>query len=353
MGKYGVLIVDDSAFMRRAISLLFEEDSDFFVVGIARNGQEAIEKVERFKPDIVTMDVEMPEMDGITALQKIMKDHPVPVVMLSVQTDKGTEATIKALELGAVDFFLKDHLINDANDKVIVKDFLERVKAAARAKIIKPEIPGTPAPAEFEKKEPVRQKSITDLIIIGCSTGGPSALQSILPRFPANLPIPVLVVQHMPPGFTRPLADRFNNLCTLHVKEAEHGEELRAGIIYIAPAGFQTLLERQADGKIRLDIRSDIAKEALYKPSIDITLHSAAPVYSDRLLTAILTGMGVDGTKGCTEVKKKKGRVITESEESCVVYGMPRSVYEAGLSDRQVPLSQIYQNLMNFAFVPS
>ncbi|WP_046214149.1 protein-glutamate methylesterase/protein-glutamine glutaminase [Paenibacillus wulumuqiensis] len=351
MGKYGVLIVDDSAFMRRAIGLLFEEDSDFFVVGIARNGQEAIEKVERFKPDIVTMDVEMPEMDGITALQKIMKDHPVPVVMLSVQTDKGTEATLKALELGAVDFFLKDHLINDASNKAIVKDFLERVKAAARVKIVQSAT--AKPPVEPEKKEAAFPKPAADLIIIGCSTGGPSALQSILPRFPGNLPIPVLVVQHMPPGFTRPLAERFNNLCALHVKEAENEEILRSGSIYIAPAGFQTLLQRQTDGKVQLSIRTDIAKDALYKPSIDITLHSAAPLYAGRLLTAILTGMGVDGTKGCVEVKQRKGKVITESEESCVVYGMPRSVYEAGLSDRQAPLPQIYQNLMSFAFEPS
>ncbi|GGO01614.1 protein-glutamate methylesterase/protein-glutamine glutaminase [Saccharibacillus kuerlensis] len=349
MGKYGVLIVDDSAFMRRAITLLFEADPDFFIAGIARNGREAIDKIQRLKPDLVTMDVEMPEMDGITALANIMEHHPVPVVMLSVQTDDGTEATIRALQLGAVDFFLKDRLVHEPDRSAVVLDFLERVKSAAGAKISRP---GSAMPVVSEpKKKPEAVRARTaDLLVIGCSTGGPSALQSILPRFPKDFPIPVIVVQHMPPGFTKPLADRFNNLCELDISEAQDGDILKAGTAYVAPAGFQTILERKADGSIQLRIRSDLAPNALYKPSIDVLLTSAAPLFGDRLITAILTGMGVDGTAGCRDVKNLKGRVIAEAEESCVVYGMPKSVFEAGLTDRQVTLSQIYANLVDLAF---
>ncbi|NGZ74745.1 protein-glutamate methylesterase/protein-glutamine glutaminase [Saccharibacillus alkalitolerans] len=350
MGKYGVLIVDDSAFMRRAISLLFESDSDFFIAGIARNGLEALEKIQRLKPDLVTMDVEMPEMDGITALAQIMERHPVPVVMLSVQTDEGTEATIRALQLGAVDFFLKDRLVHEPDRSEVVLDFLERVKAAAGAKVPRPGTGEEAAASKEEKKPETDRPRTADLLVIGCSTGGPSALQSILPRFPENFPIPVVVVQHMPPGFTKPLADRFDNLCALNVREAEDGDVLTPGTAYVARAGFQTILERKSDGSTQLRIRSDLAPNALYKPSIDVLLTSAAPLFGSRLLTAILTGMGVDGTAGCRDVKNLKGRVVAEAEESCVVYGMPKSVYEAGLADRQVPLSQIYANLVDLAF---
>lgn len=349
MSKYGVLIVDDSAFMRKAISLLFELDSDFFIAGIARNGQEAIEKIKRLKPDLVTMDVEMPEMDGITALKQIMANHPVPVVMLSVQTDHGTEATIQALELGAVDFFLKDRLVNEKDRSSVVLDFLERVKSAAKVKVLRPASVILSAEEPVRKPETLRSR-LAELILIGCSTGGPSALQSILPKFPGNFSVPILVIQHMPPGFTKPLADRFNNLCELEVREAEDGDILRAGTAYIAPAGFQTILEKKPNGEVCLRIRSDLAPHALYKPSIDVALTSAAPVFGKHLVTAILTGMGVDGTIGCRDVKNLKGRVVVEAEESCVVYGMPKSVYEAGLADRQVALPQIYANLLDLAF---
>ncbi|OWR32478.1 chemotaxis response regulator protein-glutamate methylesterase [Saccharibacillus sp. O23] len=349
MGSYGVLIVDDSAFMRRAISLLFESDPDFFIAGIARNGREAIEKIQRLKPDLVTMDVEMPEMDGIAALAHIMEHHPVPVVMLSVQTDEGTEATIRALERGAVDFFLKDRLVHEHDRSAVVLDFLERVKSAAGARIVRP---GSAASVVREPEKKAQNVGVrkADLLVIGCSTGGPSALQSILPRFAADFPIPIVVIQHMPPGFTKPLADRFDNLCALEIREAADRDVLKPGRAYVAPAGYQTVTERNPDGSLILRIRSDLAPNALYKPSIDVMLTSAAPMLGAGLLVAILTGMGVDGTAGCRDVKNMKGRVIAEAEESCVVYGMPKSVYEAGLADRQVPLSQIYANLVDFAF---
>ncbi|MBP1156452.1 MULTISPECIES: chemotaxis response regulator protein-glutamate methylesterase [unclassified Paenibacillus] len=343
MKRYGVLIVDDSAFMRRAINLLFDMDSDFFVVGIARNGEEAIEKIRRLKPDVVTMDVEMPEMDGIKALEHIMKSDPVPVVMLSVQTGDETASTLKALELGAVDFFLKSNLIQDVDNQDTIRDFLDRVKVAAGANIARQQA----IVDDHHVDQLIQGKRVVsmDLVIIGCSTGGPSALQSILPRFPSDFPAGIVVVQHMPPGFTKPLADRFDHICNLTVKEAEDGDIVGPGTIYIAPAGSHLIFQKTS-GMVQLKIQSEVAEKHLYKPSVDVTLGSAAPIYGNRLLSVILTGMGIDGLHGCGEVKARGGRVITESENSCVVYGMPKAVYEAGLADKQVLLNHVYQHII-------
>lgn len=360
MQQYGVLVVDDSSFMRRCIRLIIEKDPQLFVIGIARNGIEAIEKVKRLKPDIVTMDVDMPEMDGITALKEIMKTCPVPVVMLSNRTDRDPETTFKALESGAADFYLKSVLLEDDVKPEIIKEFLDRLKAIA-------EKTRKPVKEEQEKKSAcenisdilenilnkteswIEAKSrLADLLIIGCSTGGPSALQSILPRFPKDTHVPIVVLQHMPPGFTKPLAERFDTICNLRVKEAEDGDILEAGNIYIAPAGYQTLLYKKTDGSTALRIEDCASVETVYKPSIDVTLDSAAPIYKERLLSVILTGMGNDGLLGCETVKKHNGRIIVEAEESCIVYGMPRVVYEAGLADVQAPLSSIFHKIMNY-----
>lgn len=341
MRQYGVLVVDDSAFMRRAISKILESDRQFFTVGAARNGLEAVEKVQRLRPDVVTMDVEMPEMNGLQALEQIQKVSPVPVVMLSSFTDVGTQATLDALELGAVDFFQKSALIKDPLEMDVVKDFLQRVKAAAGARL--PEAARTMDHTEQVEKQKEPQM---ELIIIGSSTGGPSALQAILPRFTPDFPAPILVVQHMPPGFTKPLADRFNNMCHLQVKEAEDGDLLEPGTIFIAPSGFQTLVEGRRNGSKRLKIQTESPIPTLYKPSVDVTLLSAAPIFGDRLLSVILTGMGADGLEGCKKVKELKGRVLVEAEESCVVYGMPKAVFEAGYADRQSVLSSIYPQIL-------
>ncbi|MDQ1912916.1 chemotaxis response regulator protein-glutamate methylesterase [Paenibacillus sp. GD4] len=346
MKQYGVLIVDDSAFMRRAISLIFDKDPDFFIVGIARNGIEALEKIHRFRPDVVTMDIEMPEMDGLSALHEIMKSDPVPVVMLSTHTSEGTEASLRALELGAVDFFLKSDLMKDPMDQPVLTDFLARVKAAANAKNIHA------AGSGIAKEEPFPvpyhdSGSKTDLLVIGCSTGGPSALQSILPRFSSDFPAGIVVVQHMPPGFTKPLADRFDTICSLQVKEAEDGDMITPGVIHICPAGYHTIFQK-AGGRVILRVLSSESYNALYKPSVDVTLQSAAVIYGNRLLAVVLTGMGVDGLIGCKEVKLNGGRVLVEAEQSCIVYGMPKAVYEAGLADRQALLGHMYQQIISF-----
>ncbi len=349
MHKYGVLVVDDSAFMRKCISLIIEKDPQLFVAGIARDGIDAIEKVHQLKPAIVTMDVEMPEMDGIKALEKIMEICPVPVVMLSNHTEEGAATTVRALELGAVDFFLKSQLLKDDVRKEVINDFLFRIKTIAEsAKIPQREVKvlDDNGVKTTENKLSTRGQ-LVDFLIIGTSTGGPAALQCILPCFPEDISIPILVLQHMPPGFTKSLAERFDTFCNLHVKEAEDGDVLEAGTIYIAPAGFQTLLSKKVDGKIAIKIEDSLGDDKeLYKPSINITLDYAAPIYKDRLLAVILTGMGDDGLKGCKMVKRYNGKIIVEAEESCVVYSMPRAVFEAGLADIQVPLSDIFEKIM-------
>ncbi|WP_041746575.1 protein-glutamate methylesterase/protein-glutamine glutaminase [Thermoclostridium stercorarium] len=358
MKQYGVLVVDDSSFMRKCISMLIERDPQLFVIGIARNGVEAIEKVRRLRPDIVTMDIEMPEMDGITALKEIKKSCPVPVVVLCNKTGKYPEAAFQALESGAADFFLKNVLLGDDVKPEIIKEFLEKLKTIAenakrtvnkeRNKTISEVTEILESILNKPEKVTETKTGLADLIIIGCSTGGPSALQAILPRFPEDMHVPVVVLQHMPPGFTKPLAERFDTICKLRVKEAENGDILKAGNIYIAPAGYQTFIDKKTDGATVLRIEDNLSVDTVYKPSIDITLYSAAQVFKERLLSVILTGMGNDGLLGCEAVKKYNGKVIVEAEESCIVYGMPKAVYEAGLADVQVPLSGIFREIMSY-----
>lgn len=344
MEKYGILVVDDSAFMRRGISKILENDPHFFVVGIARNGEEAVEKVERLKPDLVTMDVEMPVMNGLKALEEIMKHTPVPVVMLSSHTGEGASETLKALELGAVDFFLKENLLNINADINQIQEFLLRLQSICQTKMtpgLKKVHLGGNLPSQKKHTKP-------ELIIIGCSTGGPSALQAILPNFQAGFSIPIVVCQHMPPGFTTPLAERFDTLCQLNVVEAANGHELKPGTIYIAPSGYQTRFLRTKEGTVMFKVDNHAEDHSLYKPCIDVSLSSAAPLFEERLLSVILTGMGTDGMEGCGLVKRFNGNVFVEAEDSCVIYGMPKAVLEAGYADGQFTVSQMYREIMDY-----
>ncbi|WP_160674959.1 chemotaxis response regulator protein-glutamate methylesterase [Clostridium sp. C8-1-8] len=347
MKQYGVLVVDDSSFMRRCVSLIIERDPQFFIIGIARNGIDAIEKVKRLKPDLVTMDVEMPELDGKAAVKEIMHQCPVPIIMLSNHTEEGTKVALESLELGAVDFFLKSSLVGEDIKEEVVIEFLSKLKAIAESgKVQNIEENIVDKQIKIDNEAKVIHAKKRDLLIIGCSTGGPSALQSILPRFPKDMNIPIVVLQHMPPGFTKPLAERFDNICNLKVREIENGDILESGNIYIGPAGFQTFIEKNREGKYIFKVADYSPIETLYKPSINVTLNSAAPLFKERLLSVILTGMGNDGLIGCENVKANNGYVIVEAEESCIVYGMPKVVFEAGLADRQVPLPRIFEQIM-------
>ena len=343
MNKYGVLVVDNSAFMRKTISSIIEASPDFFIIGKARNGLDALEKVKRLKPAIVTLAIDMPELDGLATLRRLMEESPLPIVMLSNRV----EAILEASELGAVDFVVKNNLLNES-DASQIESFYKILLAAANANISKLVKCKEPIEKEeaYKKEDHSNKASNKDLLIIGSSTGGPRALQSILTRFPSTMRIPILIIQHMPPGFTRPLAERFDHLCTLNVKEAEDNELLIPGTIYIAPAGVQTSLIKQEDGKYKVNQQMSPVIEALYKPSIDVTLLSISAEAKQGLLTVILTGMGDDGLRGCTAVKQYGGTVLAQSKETCVIYGMPKVVFEAGLVDKQLQLSDIYDEIM-------
>lgn len=335
-----VLVVDDSAFMRKVLSDLFAAEPDFTVIDIARNGKDAIDKVKRLKPDVVTMDVEMPILDGISALETIMREAPTPVVMVSSLTRAGAEATIKALGKGAVDFVAKTAGPISSIEQ-IRGEIIEKCRAAARVNVkplVRPELPRTPVP---DYQPPVRAAGFSQdqIVAIGTSTGGPRALQEILTRLPGNLPCPVVIVQHMPPGFTKSLADRLNSLSALAIKEAEENDVLAPGLAVIAPGDYHMTLERQGDKThIRLNKEPAIGG---HRPSVDPMMESVARIYGNRATGIILTGMGHDGSKGMKAIKQHNGYTIAEDQSTTVVFGMPKSAIELGIIDKVVPLPGI------------
>lgn len=337
MDSYGVLIVDDSAFMRKTIGEMIDSYPNFHVIGKARNGIDALEKIENLRPALILMDIEMPKLNGLEALAQIMMHDPLPVIILT----NDAEAAVEATALGAVDFIHKNDLIHVDNETQL-KDFYERLKVAASATIVKrKELIVKPAPVIIERDE--TEKS---LVLIGSSTGGPAALQKILSRIPETIGVPILIVQHMPVGFTRHLASRFDTLCNVRVKEAAQYEILEAGTIYIAPAGIQTTIQQDDNSAYVIHQKDRAPVETLYKPSIDVALLSIAPIVQEKLLTIILTGMGDDGLRGCKAVKQHGGTVIAEAPASCVIYGMPKVVFEAGLVDHQVLIDDVFDTMM-------
>lgn len=340
MRIYKVLIVDDSAFMRKSISMIIESDDAFEIVGVARNGQEALEKIAELKPDVVTMDVEMPIMDGLTCVKEIMTHVPTPIMMLSSHTKEGDAVTIEALQNGAVDFFYKNELLDNEE---LEGEFLRKLKIVSTTFVYK-------KTSESKPSQPLSKvKKNINLVIIGSSTGGPSALTKIITELPKDFPVPIVIVQHMPDGFTKPLAERFDVICELPVKEVERGDELKNGHVYIAPAGYQTTIQKRS-GTYYLNVSKDYSAERLYKPSVDVTVLSAVEYFKEDLLVTILTGMGEDGKEGCKEVKKNNGYIIAETEETAVVYGMPKSVIDAGYADEQSPIYQMYDRIKRIVF---
>ena len=355
-----ILVVDDSPFMRKSLQKMLEDAPDLKVVATARDGIDALEKLEEHKPDIVTLDIEMPRMDGLTCLKKIMATHPLPVLMVSSLTQEGAQATLDALSLGALDFIPKESGFATMSIMQIQQDLQEKVRRLAASPKFHPReapdptprgVPSAPRPASPARPAAVPAmpglglagSPMADLLVIGSSTGGPKALQDILPAIPAGLPVPCLIVQHMPSTFTRPFADRLNGLCQVHVKEAEQGEPLKAGTVYIAPGGIHMLYgTRTPKGCVEL---SPEPAASLHRPSVDVLFQSVADQYRGQVLATILTGMGADGAKGMEQLKHKGAHTLAEAEESCVVYGMPRAAVERGCVDLVAPLPDIAGHL--------
>ncbi len=339
-----VLVVDDSAFMRSTIARLLEGDPEFQVVGNASDGLEAIEKVEQLGPDVVTMDVEMPRMTGIEALDVIMHRVPTPVVMLSVFTTSGATTTIDALAKGAIDFVTKPSRGPWGDVDSVTDELKEKLRRAAsispmRLHLARASVPSPPlveameAPPASPPREKRRSRKV---VVIATSTGGPAALTQLIPSLPGDLPAGVLVVQHMPAGFTRALADRLDGISQLSVREARAGEPVQDGTALIAPGNFHMVVDSSRNIELNLDppVHS-------VRPAADVLLSSVARAYGGSTVAVVLTGMGHDGAAGATEIKQAGGHVIVQDEPTSVIYGMAASVVEAGSADVIAPLPHI------------
>ncbi len=338
-----VLVVDDSAYVRKVVRQMLSRSPFIEVVGAARNGVEALEMVETLNPDVVTLDLIMPEMDGIAFLEAQMARRPIPVVVVSIASESG-EMALQALDAGALEFVQKPTAL--ATDKIyeISQELIEKVKLAARVgprgHLVQAQLP-PPQPI----REAVRRVGRVDVVVIGISTGGPQALRYLIPQLPADLPVPVAMVLHIPVGYTELYARKLDEVSPLRVLEAQEGDLVEAGVALLAPAGRHLTLVRQPDGRVvaHLDARPF---DTPHRPSVDVLFQSAAQTYGARVLGVVMTGMGSDGVQGAAWIKAQGGLVFTEAEETCVVYGMPRAVVEAGLSDRSVPLYQMAQAIL-------
>lgn len=358
MDKIKVLVVDDSPFMRKALERMLAAAEDLEVIGSARDGEDALEKIPLLKPDIVTLDVEMPRMDGLTCLRQIMQRHPLPVLMVSSQTQDGATATMEALALGALDFIPKESSLASSSILQIQQDLHEKIrKLAASPKFRKsrptPPVPApsatpTPFPSRIAMPAPrlvapapgiLASAPVAELLAIGCSTGGPKALQDFLPGLPKSLPVPCLIVQHMPATFTKAFADRLDGLCQVRVKEAEDGEPLRAGTVYIAPGGIH--LTFKVKGGVSMVELNPEPSASLHRPSVDVLFQSIVEGYNRQVLAMILTGMGSDGARGMEQLKARGAHTLAESEETCVVYGMPKAAFERGCVDQVAPIGDM------------
>jgi two-component system chemotaxis response regulator CheB len=341
-----VLVVDDSAFVRKVVTQMLARSPAIEVVGGARDGAEALELVERLKPDVITLDLIMPRMDGLEFLRKQMSTRPLPVVVCSIAHESG-EMAIAAFDAGAVEFVQKPTAL--ATDRVfeIADELVGKVKAAAQVRMSQLAIERAGAPRVVTPVKTVKppKPTQTQILVIGVSTGGPQALRQLIPALPADLPIPVAIVLHMPIGYTEMYAQRLNSISLLEVHEARDGDLVRPGAVLLAPAGKHLTFARSADGSVRarLDLRPF---DTPHRPSVDVLFRSAADVYGAGVLALVMTGMGNDGLLGSRHIRAQGGRVITEAESSCVVYGMPRTVVEAELSNREVPLDSIGATLL-------
>lgn len=358
MSKIRVLVVDDSVFMRKIISDMIHEDDRFEVVDTAKNGIEAVDKTKRLNPDVITLDIEMPEMNGLEALRRIMAEHPVPVIMLSSLTEEGAKETIAALELGAVDFVRKPSGSISLDLFKVRALLMEKLSIAVQTRVSKSIPTPRQAPASISvpvMKPPVSAGSkelmdslpaarIDKLVAIGTSTGGPRALQQVVTGLPEKFPAPILIVQHMPPNFTKSLANRLDATSRIRVVEAADGDRLRNGVAYIAPGGWHMIVKRDDSGyKVRLT--KDEPRSG-HRPSVDMLFESLLPFRELKRHIVLMTGMGSDGAKGMQALRQAGAiSTIAEASETCVVYGMPRAAAELNCLTHQLPLYQIAAKL--------
>jgi two-component system, chemotaxis family, protein-glutamate methylesterase/glutaminase len=330
-----VLVVDDSAYIRKVVKEMLSRSPALEVVGTARDSEEALELVERLVPDVVTCDLIMPGNDGVDFIQRQMSKRRLPIIIVSM-AGESSERVLSGLDAGAIDFVQKPTAL--ATEKVfdVAEELIAKVTAAAGASM-----------RQLPQPQPQRETSATttfrnrySVLVVGASTGGPQGLKSVIARLPADFPIPVAVVLHMPIGYTEAYAKRLDELSALRVIEAQDGEEFRPGVVLLAPAGRHLKLQREADGRViaRLDVRP---LDTPHRPAVDVLFQSAAEIHGDRVLGVVMSGMGADGRDGAAWIKARGGGMLTEAEETCVVYGMPRAIVEAGLSDEEVPLHHL------------
>jgi two-component system, chemotaxis family, protein-glutamate methylesterase/glutaminase len=335
-----VLIVDDSAYIRKVVKEMLGRDGSIEVVGTARDGEDALDLVERLQPDVVTCDLIMPGLGGVEFIRRQMAARPVPIVIVSIAAES-SERVLSGLDAGAIDFVQKPTAL--ATEKVydLGEELVGKIVAAAEAPLGRPR-----EPVASEPLEQTTFRGRYDIVVIGVSTGGPQGLKSVIPHLPADFPVPLVIVLHMPIGYTEAYAKRLDEASALTVVEARDGQSLRPGLVLVAPAGRHLTLHRNGEGgtSVRLDVRP---LDTPHRPSVDVLFESAADVYGDRVLGVVMTGMGADGRDGAAWIKARGGAVLTEAEETCVVYGMPRSVVEAGLSDEAVPLHRITAAIMH------
>ena len=352
MMKIRVLVVDDSAFMRKVISDMISSDLDLEVVGTAKNGEEALQMIVSLRPNVVTMDVEMPKMDGLTALKQIMEVSPMPVIMLSSLTTNGAVETLKALDYGAFDFITKPTSLIKVSTPEIRDELISKIKIASRTKISKPTFTvRQPRVTQSIQRDEYSSPSIINrktkfkkLIAIGTSTGGPRALQDVIPLIPRDIDAGILIVQHMPPGFTKSLAERLDGMSQIQVKEAEDGDVIYAGVAYLAPGDSHIKVTKQAGQfVIKLDNGERVSG---HKPSVDAMMYSIAALNDKNVIGVIMTGMGADGADGLKLVKERSGFVIAQDEDSCVVFGMPKSTIKLGVVDKVVSLNNIANEIV-------
>lgn len=338
-----VLVVDDSAFMRKVLSEIINSAKDMEVCATARDGEDAIKKVAQHMPHVITMDIEMPGMDGVEATRQIMDQFPTPILVVSALTYEGSQYTLDAYEAGAVDMIVKPSGSISLDMKKLSNELIEKIRFLAQSKVQRRKAVIKPIKREFEGS--IKEK----VVVIASSTGGPQTLERLIPYLPKNTPSPILIVQHMPPVFTRSFAERLNKSSEVEVVEAKSGDELKEGVVYIAPGDFHMEIgHNKLGGKDRFIVTlNKEPKEEGVRPCANFLFRSAAKHFGKNVIGVVLTGMGADGTSGAKKIKEKGGTIIAQDEDTSIIYGMPKSVYEAGYVDIVLPLEKIPVEILN------